>query len=271
MDNRPIGVFDSGLGGLTSVRRLMQVLPNEDLIYLGDTGRVPYGSRSRDTIIKYSKQDAAFLCRFDIKAIVVACNTASTAAIGELKSTLSVPVFGVLDATVEKAAKTTKSGRIGVVGTQATIRSGAYSRMLHDAGRDLFVIERACPLLVSIVECGRTDRNDVVVRALVSDYLSEIRAANVDTLILGCTHFPLLFDAIADFMGPEVALIDSGAATAEMVSEYLRENEMLSDRKDIGARRYFVTDTTDGFQQSASLFLGCNVEENVEQVSLEDS
>jgi glutamate racemase len=276
MDDRPIGVFDSGLGGLTAVKRLAEVLPHEDIIYLGDTGRVPYGSRSRDTIIKYAQQDAMFLRRFDIKAMVVACNTVSSTipdTLPELMENRRGPVFGVVDAPVRRAVEVTKNGKIGVIGTVATVRSGAYEHGLYEeaakTGREIAVMSTPCPLFVPLVENGRTNENDIVTKTLAGEYLAEILAFGADTLILGCTHYPLLRRVIADTAGEGVTLIDSGAQTAEAVARQLRDASLLSSRERCGEWRFFVTDSAEGFNGFASLFLESDTVVAARQIALE--
>ena len=270
MDKRPIGVFDSGLGGLTAVRRLRQVLPGEDIVYLGDTSRVPYGSRSLDTIRKYAGQDAAFLMSFDIKALVVACGTVSTTSLPEVAARCGdVPVFGVVEATARAAAQATRNGRVGLIATQASIRSGAYGPAIRRYAPEAEIFDQACPLFVPLVENGRTEPGDIVIETVAREYLAPLREAGVDTLVLGCTHYPLLSRVIGDVMGPGVTLVDSGAATAEAVAETLRAADALSGRDTVGEQRYFVTDSTDGFGKLASMFLGGELRGQVTQVSLE--
>lgn len=269
MDKRPIGVFDSGLGGLTAVRRLGDVLPNEDIIYLGDTGRVPYGSRSRDTIIKYSTQAVDFLQEKGVKAIIIACNSASAAAIEVLEARSPLPIFGVVDAASAAAIAGTKNRRIGVIATEATVRSGAYARCIQSGAPDAAVYSAACPLFVPMVENGRIKPGDIVIETLAEEYLAPLRAREIDTLILGCTHYPLLYDVIAKTMGPEVLLIDSGAEGALIMAETLGRRDMLSGGTAPGRRQYFVTDSTDGFSRLASLFLSSDVGDDVRQITLE--
>jgi glutamate racemase len=267
-DNRPIGVFDSGLGGLTAVRKLMEVLPGEDIIYLGDTGRVPYGSRSRETIIRYARQDIAFLQKFDIKAVVVACGTVSTTALDSITDDYDVPVFGVVEATAQSAAHRTRNGRIGLIGTEASIGSGAYEREICRFAPQAQVFGKACPLFVPLVECGRITPGDIVIETVAAEYLAPLKAEGVDTLILGCTHYPLLTDIIANFMGPEVEIISSGAETAEYVAQVLKSREMLADRP-TGVYSYYVTDSVKDFSRMASLFLETDVRGDVAQISLD--
>ena len=269
MDARSIGVFDSGLGGLTTVKRLAELLPGEDIIYLGDTGRVPYGSRSRETIIKYAGQAADFLARFDIKAMVIACNTASTCAYEMLSRSYKMTVYEVVSAPAKAATERTKNGKIGVIGTNATIKSGAYVEAIMQIDRSIRVFPEACPLFVPLVENGRFADNDVAALAIAKDYLSALRDAEVDTLILGCTHYPLLRSVISALMGPNVTLIDSGAETAKHVAEDLSEQNMLSQKRSIGLIKYYVTDSTEGFSELASRFLDSNVHGQVEQIELD--
>jgi glutamate racemase len=268
MDDRPIGVFDSGLGGLTAVKRLTQLLPNEDIVYLGDTGRTPYGPRSRETIMKYAREDTAFLLTRDVKAVVIACNTVSSAALSAVRALTDLPVFDVVKAPSLKAAAATRNGIIGVICTAATIRSGAYARELARIDPALRVISAACPLFVPLAENGRTDANDVVARTLAEEYLAPILNGGADTLILGCTHYPLLRGVIAAVLGGGVSLIDSGAAEAEDVARGLRERALLSARTSPGRRRYCVTDSPEDFTALASRFLDADLSGAVEQVTL---
>lgn len=268
MDRRPIGVFDSGLGGLTALRELARLMPGEELVYFGDTGRVPYGGRSRETLIKYARQDAAFLERFHPKAIVVACGTVSTTALPVLRRECAVPVFGVVEPAVRAAAESSRSGRIGLIGTNATIRSGAYEEALFALRPDAQVTARACPLFVPLVENGRFRQGDAVVEMIAEEYLAPMKAAQVDALILGCTHYPLLRDVIGACMGPEVALVDAGACCARFVREWLLREELCSDRDSGGAHRFFVSDSTENFAALATIFMGENISGGVEQISI---
>jgi len=269
MDRRPIGVFDSGLGGLTALRKLMAFLPHEDIIYLGDTGRLPYGSRSRGTIIKYARQDIAFLQKFDIKTVVVACGTVSTNALDEISGDYAVPVFGVVEAAVKKAAEVTKNKKIGLVGTAASIKSGTYDRYIRRFSPEAKVYGRACPLFVPLIENGRTEPGDIVIETVTEEYLTPLREKGIDTLILGCTHYPLLHRIISRTMGDGVTLISPGEETAKAVSKYLDEHALLSDYPGAGRHRFFVTDSTEDFAHMASVFLESSVFGEVEQVSLD--
>ena len=251
MDNRAIGVFDSGLGGLTAVRQLHRVMPNEDIIYFGDTGRVPYGSRGRQTIINYTRQDTAFLTKHDIKAIVVACGTVSSVALDVVKGENTLPMVGVVKPACHAALRCTKNDRVGIIGTRGTIQSGSYEARLHTQRPGIETIARACPLFVPLVENGRFSPDDKVVQMIVEEYLSDIKDFGVDTLILGCTHFPLLREAIHQFMGDKVTLIDVCAEAADYDKTFIDRAE---DRT--GNTEYYVSDDIDSFDEHAEMFLG---------------
>lgn len=268
MDGRPIGVFDSGLGGLTALRELARIMPEEDLIYFGDTGRVPYGNRSREAIIRYARQDVAFLSSFDPKAIVIACGTVSTTALEVLAGECAVPIFGVVEPAVREAARLTRNGRVGLIGTQATIRTGAYERAVTAMRPGTQVIARACPLLVPLVENGRYQVGDPVAETVVAEYLAPLKEQGVDTLMLGCTHYPLLRDIVANCMGPEVALVDVGAQCARWVAGQLSGRGMRTGGTNRGRHRYYVSDNTGDFAALASIFLGENVTGEVEQIDI---
>ncbi|MDR2615338.1 MAG: glutamate racemase [Oscillospiraceae bacterium] len=269
MNPNPIGVFDSGIGGLTAVKRLIQLLPNESIVYLGDTGRVPYGPRSRETIIKYARQDAEFLLKYGIKAMIIACNTVSSTAFEEVSRGAGAPVFGVIEPPSAVAAEATKNGIIGVIGTEATIRSGAFSRAIERIAPGARVVSAPCPLFVPLAENGRTSPDDAAVMTIARDYLAPIAESGADTLILGCTHYPLLRAAVARILGDGVTLIDSGAVTAEYAAESLGRLGLLSLTETPVTRRYFVTDSVEGFEARASLFLGSDLRGLTEQVALE--
>lgn len=248
MDNRPIGVFDSGLGGLTVVKELKKELPNENIIYFGDTGRVPYGSRGKDTIINYVKQDINFLKSFDIKAIVVACGTASAVALPIVKDNYDISIMGVVEPTASFAKQVTKNKKIGILGTNATIKSGVYQKLLE--GYEIYT--KACPLFVPLVENGYAESE--AARLIAQDYLAEMKEKGVDTIILGCTHYPLLTKVISDIMGSEVNLINSGVPTAKYLKEQLEKADSSGEGK--GQYQYYVSDMTDEFTTLAHTFLG---------------
>ena len=268
MDTRPIGVFDSGLGGLTAVRELARLMPEEDLIYFGDTGRVPYGGRSRDAIIQYARQDTAFLRSFDPKAIVIACGTVSAAALSVLQEENDIPMFGVVEPAAHAAAQGTKNGRVGLIGTRASIRSGAYEALLERLRPGTEVTARACPLFVPRVENGRFAPGDVVTETVAAEYLAPIKAAGVDTLILGCTHYPLLKTVIGAYMGPDVALIDVGAQCARWTAVQLDRAGLRTDAAEAGRHRFFVSDSTEDFASLASVFLQEDVGDGVEHIDI---
>ena len=268
MDTRPIGVFDSGLGGLTAVRELARIMPEEDLIYFGDTGRVPYGGRSKEILAKYARQDVAFLRTFDPKAIVIACGTVSTTALDVLREENDIPIFGVVEPAARAAAQLTKNGRVGLIGTKASIRSGAYERALDALRPGVAVTARACPLLVPLVENGRSRPGDIVAETVVSEYLAPVKAAGADTLILGCTHYPLLWDVIGACMGPDVSLVDVGEQCARWVKKQLEWDGLRNERPGAGRHRYYVSDSTEDFSSLASVFLGEDVAGEVEQVDI---
>ena len=266
MDNRPIGIFDSGLGGLTCVKKVMEVLPGEDIIYFGDTGRVPYGSRSAETIFKYTMQDIRFLKSFDIKFIIIACGTASSASLPMIQAEFDTEIAGVITPTCNKAAKITRNGKIGVIGTQGTIRSGKYLQTLKEINSGLEIYNKACPMFVPLVENGYTKSE--VTRIIAEEYLTPLKDAGVDTLIMGCTHYPILRDTIREIMGDGVNLIDAGGETALYAKERLSESGLLSERS-YGAAQYYVSDTIDGFSELAGVFLEKKLEDSVHKVNIE--
>lgn len=268
MDHRAIGVFDSGLGGLTVVKELHKILPNENIVYLGDTGRVPYGSRSRETIIKYAMEDIAFLKSRDVKMIVAACGTVSSTLPREISDHLSVPYADVVRPSAQEACRLTKQGRVGVVGTSASIRSNSYGRTISSLRPEVQVFGNACPLLVHVVENGLVQPDNQIARLSVEMYLKPLIEEKIDTLILGCTHYPILYDIFDDLLNHEVALIDPGKCTARYVKDVLTAQGMLSDRKELGSTDYNVTDQVSGFEQTASLFLGEPVNGSLNRVEL---
>lgn len=266
---KAIGVFDSGMGGLTCVAEIMKLMPNENIIYFGDTARVPYGNRSRETILEYARQDVNFVKKHDVKMIIAACGTVSS-AVGQAKDFGGgVPFAGVVIPAVQAACAATRSGRIGVIGTAATIRSGAYGKAIRTIRQDAVIIGNACPLFVPLVENGITDKDDIVVKTMVSRYLEPIKRENVDTLILGCTHYPLLRDAIAEYMGEGVKLISSGAEAAKYTMNMLAMNNMLSSRSENGHVTYFTSDSKELFESNAHAFIG-SLNGSVEQISIDD-
>ena len=273
MDNRPIGVFDSGLGGLTGVRELRRRLPHENIVYFGDTGRVPYGSRSPETILQYARQDVAFLLSKNVKCIMAACGTVSSTYPAAEAAQLPVPYLGVVDAAAREAAFVTRNRRIGVIGTAATIRSRSYEKLLRQLVPGVEITARACPLFVPLVEAGYVDHSEAgkqqITKLVIAQYLTEVREAGVDTLILGCTHYPLLKKMIGDFMGDEVHLVDSGKVTAQAAAAALDDLGLLNGKKTGGTARYFVSDTPDNFDELAHTFLGEYAGGTVERIAIE--
>jgi glutamate racemase len=254
MDRNAIGVFDSGLGGLTAVKELNRLLPNENIIYFGDTARIPYGTRSRETVLRYAREDVAFLRRHPVKMIIAACGTVSS-MLGTSSPVEDIPFSGVLYPAAEAACAATKNGRIGVIGTPATIRSGSYEHALHTINHDVDVTAMACPLFVHLVEYGYTDRNNRITRLAAEEYLTPIRNAGVDTLILGCTHYPIIRDIIADVIGEDVTLISPGEEAAKFAKQCLTERDLLSDSSVPGHNVYYVSDSVSMFRDNAKHFL----------------
>lgn len=250
-----IGVFDSGVGGLTVVAALEQRLPRESILYLGDTARLPYGSKSEDTVTRYTRKNVEFLERRGVKAVVVACNTASALALPNL--TLHLPTWGVIEPGAEKAAAIAR-GKIGVLATEATVRSDAYPRALLRLRPELEVLSRACPLFVPLVEEGWHD--DEVAEMVARRYLRPLLDAQVDTLVLGCTHYPLLVPVLARVAGPDVTLVDSAHAIAESVAAGLEAAGLLTDRSGPPVHHFAVTDLNDSFRRIAARILGREVD-----------
>lgn len=268
MDNRPIGVFDSGLGGLTVVRQLLRQMPAEDIVYFGDIGRVPYGNRSRETIEKYARQDCRFLEKKEVKQIIAACGTVSSTAPHVLEQA-SVPACGVVEATADGAAAASRNGKIGILGTAATIRSGAFTRRILASRPQAKTFPMACPLLIPLVEAGWISPDDEITRQIVRRYIAPLQEQGIDTLILGCTHFPLLAPILADELGEAVALIDPGRETAAAVARQLESRGAQSLARRIGTCRFYVSDRPDDFSRIAAMFLGRDIGDDVEQVDLD--
>lgn len=255
----PIGIFDSGIGGLTVVREIHRALPCEDLVYLGDTARVPYGTKSPAAVVRFACEDAEFLVRQKVKAIVVACNTASAWALPTLELQFGVPIFGVIAPGARAGLAMTRNGRIGVIGTPATIRSQAYPQMILKSDPSAKVVGRACPLLVPLVEEGWI--NHAVTKAVLGKYLRPLLRQRIDTLILGCTHYPLLRRAIQLTTGPTVRLVDSAQSCAKYVRERLQALALFTTTgRSEAALRTFVTDDVERFEAMATRFLGFPIE-----------
>ena len=260
-----IGIFDSGIGGLTVLKEIRKLLPFETIKYLGDTARVPYGTRSAQTVLKYARANTDFLNQQDIKLLVIACNTASAVATEHLRSVHSLPVIDVVGPGAHAAVSATRSGRVGIIGTEGTISSGAYQRAISAQRKDAVIFAQSCSLFVPLVEQGWVDEHDPVVQMIVRRYLEPFLDFKIDTLVLACTHYPLLKKAIAQFMGETITLIDSAEQIAREVEETLRSDNLLSTKP--GAPpQYFVTDIPHRFAATGSLFLG----ESLEDVQLID-
>jgi glutamate racemase len=262
----PIGVFDSGIGGLTVVRELLGRMPAEGVVYLGDTARVPYGIRSPETVKRYAREGISFLLEEGIKFLVVACNTVSAVGLDEISRGIDVPVVGVLEPGAKAAAEGTENGKVGVIGTAATVKSSSYVRAIRAFRGDVEVETRACPLFVPLVEEGWLDGE--VPELAVSRYLEGLKSKGIDTLVLGCTHYPLLKPVISKFMGPAVRLIDSAAETAGEVSSQLAARGLESAGGENPLRKFYVTDSPEGFTAVGERFLGAAIE-NIKKVQLE--
>lgn len=260
MDRRAIGVFDSGLGGLTAAKVLEETMPCENIIYLGDTANMPYGPRSREDITRLALQNAEFLQKRNVKAILVACGTVSSNALDKLRESFAVPFFGVIDSAALAACEATETGRIGVIATEASIRSGAYRRAIEACGKSVKVFETACPSFVPLVESGHFSAKDAKVRAAVEAELSALKRFGADTVILGCTHFPILGEAIAEYLGEDARLISCGGEAALALREYLHNEDKLKRGDEVGERRWFTSGDPATFSEGAGLFLGHSVE-----------
>lgn len=246
MDTRPIGVFDSGVGGLTVVKQIMKVMPHENIVYFGDTARLPYGTKSREAVTRFSRQNVRFLRTKDVKAIIVACNTASSNSLDALKAEFDVPLFGVVVPGVEAAVHTTKNKKVGVIGTAATVRSGAYERLIREMDAGIEVYSKACPLFVPLAEEGWTDNG--VARQAAWNYLEGLLETGIDSLVLGCTHYPLLKRCIGTTVGDGIKLVDPAKATAKRVMDFLGARSQLNEGAGGGERRFYLSDSTDTFQ-----------------------
>jgi len=251
---RAIGVFDSGVGGLTVLRELRSQVPDEALVYLGDTARVPYGTKSSLTVLKYAHEAARFLLAQRVKLLVVACNTATAVALDELRDRYLLPVIGVIEPGARRALEVTRNGRVGVIGTEGTVRSGAYERALRAVCPGVEVFAAACPLFVPLAEEGWAGHD--IARLAAREYLAPLLDQGIDTLVLGCTHYPLLKVILQEVVGPGVQLVDSARETAKAVACRLAENQLLHQAASPSPPRYFVTDIPDRFVRVGGSFLG---------------
>lgn len=254
----PIGVFDSGVGGLTVVKEIMRQLPGENLVYFGDTARVPYGSKSKKTVLKYSRQIVHFLQSKGVKAIVIACNTASALALDEIRQEIEIPVIGVVEPGAKMAAESTKTNNIGIIGTESTIKSGIYSKYLRALNPDITVVSKACPLFVPLVEEGLLE--DRITDDMIGRYLHELKEYGIDSLILGCTHYPLIRNAIGRYMGTGVNLVNPAYETAKSLKVLLAERGMLNKSGNMAQYEFYVSDGVDKFAAFADQVLPYHVE-----------
>lgn len=256
-DTRPIGVFDSGIGGLTVLREIRDLMPGESTVYFGDNGRTPYGTKSRDTVRKYSLQNMKFLLEQNVKMIVIACNTASAYAYEDLKKHSPVPVVEVVTPGAREAVQATHNGSVGIIATSASVSSGVYKEAILEAASaasvDVSIVQKACPLFVSLAEEGWWDNE--ITRLTAREYLKSIKDASVDTLVLGCTHYPLLSKVIGEEMGPSVRLVNTGKAVARVVQAYLTESGLCNTDGEV-TRSFYTSDDPGMFEAVASPFLG---------------
>lgn len=262
MDKRPIGIFDSGLGGLSAVKNIIKHLPEEDFVYFGDTQRVPYGSRSRKTIEAFAKEDIAFLEQFDCKLIMAACGTVSSVAVNAT-SAINEPFIGVVKPASRAAAKATKNNRIGVMGTSATINSGSYVKEIAKINPDISVSGVSCPVLVTLVENNWIDNDNYISREIIKRYIKPLLDEGADTIILGCTHFPHLAPIIQDVAGEKVTLIDTGFEAVMETKKILSETGLANSPEHKGKSQYFVSDKTQNFSTIAKTLLGMDISDRV--------
>lgn len=265
----PIGVFDSGVGGLTVAREIMRNLPNEDIVYFGDTARVPYGSKSKDTIIRYSRQIIRFLQTKGVKAIVIACNTASALALDAVKDEVKIPIIGVIEPGARAALTMTNTKKIGVIGTEATVRSAMYEKIIHGIESDVSVIAKACPLFVPLVEEGF--KKHPVTEEIIDYYLASMKESDIDALILGCTHYPLLRTKIREYVGDKIALVNPAYETAMDLKALLKAMDMENPdiEGDHGSYSFYVSDAADKFKQFANSILPYDIE-TTKEINIEE-
>lgn len=269
--NSAVGVFDSGLGGLTAIKQLKKILPNEHFIYFGDTGRVPYGTRSFETVIQYANDDMRFLSSFDIKAAVVACGTVSAIAMPSLCESFDLPIIGAIEPACVAATRATKNGNIAIFATPATIGKKAYEEKLTALNKKINIYPVACPMFVPLIEAGYIKNDCKVTRLIAEEYLLKLKGSDIDTLILGCTHYPIISELIQsvakDVLGKDITVIDSGYESAVAAKEKLCKLSLLNPSHEPGTLKFFVSDETQNFKATASIFLG-EPAENVTKVSI---
>lgn len=266
MDNRPIGVFDSGLGGLTVLNEIKRLIPTESVVYFGDSGRAPYGTKSKDTVIKYTFQDIRFLLNQDIKMIVIACNTASACSLQLVKNNFDIPVIEVIEPGAMTAVRETRNKKVGIIGTLATVNSGVYERAINKLDNSVETISKACPLFVPLVEEGWWD-NDIALR-IADEYLTPLKNENIDTLVMGCTHYPLLHGTISKVMGEDVKLVSSALEVTKVVREILKEKDIERDDRVKPVYRYYTSDSVEKFESLGSAILESEIH-SAEKVDIE--
>jgi glutamate racemase len=265
-ESKPIGIFDSGIGGLTVLKEIYKQLPQEGTVYLGDTARVPYGIRSPETVTRYSFENTRFLFSKEVKMIVVACNTASSVSLAAIRSSVSVPVVGVIEPGAKAAVAATNNKKIGIIGTEATIRSNSYAKAIKDIDNSIDVFGVACPLFVPLVEEGWTDGK--IAEMTAEKYLQEIKHNDIDTLVLGCTHYPLLKGILSQVMGGNVNLIDSAIETAREIKTVLQNLSLLNPSGESIVREFYVTDSPEKFKTFGERFLGETID-YIKKIKLE--
>ena len=265
-DSRPIGIFDSGFGGLTAVKEVISSLPDERIIYFGDTARVPYGPKSRETVIRFSIENILFLLKYKVKLIIIACNTASSAALSIVEMNFKVPIIGVISPGVNKAISVTKNKKIGVIGTRTTVNSKAYEKMIKEKSPGTKVYSAECPLFVPLVEEGWL--NTQITKQIARLYLNPLKSKKIDTLVLGCTHYPLLKPVIKEVLGQNVTLVDSARQVAQQAKEILIKQDLLAPEKKKSKNKlqFYVSDEPDNFAELGKVFLGFELV-NVRKVS----
>ncbi|WPX08267.1 glutamate racemase [Anaerocellum danielii] len=252
MDLRPIGIFDSGLGGLTVFKEIVSLMPNESIVYFGDTARIPYGSKSKETVTKFAMQNTRFLLSKNVKIVVVACNTASAYAYEALREKFDIPIVAVIEPGAEAAVRATKNKKVGVIGTEGTVASGAFEKKILEFDSSIKVFSKPCPLFVPLVEEGWTDKE--VTYLVAKEYLEEFKEKEIDTLVLGCTHYPFLQDVIKKVL-PDVILINPALETAKQVFGVLKEKDMLNTSKEEPTYYFYASDNLKKFESVASIFL----------------
>ncbi len=270
MDRRAIGVFDSGLGGLTAVKEIKKIMPNENVIYFGDTARVPYGTKTKSTIEKYGAQDINFLLNQDVKIIVAACGTVSSNPSSIIKD-LPIAYTGILNPAVNAAVNATKNEKVAVIATNATIKSDEYKKTIKSINPNISVLSKACPLFVPLVENGYIYEYNNITTLVAKEYLNEIIENEFDTIILGCTHYPIIKKLISHLVDENVKLIDPGKETALYVKNLLSQNNMLNDTENIASYKYFVSDDIENFSNIAEIFLNeNNIKNNAQKINIEE-